>query len=141
VAVYTHLGAEDLAQERRRGAVQHHLHLLEHRLDGLGILALDRVDAGPKHWLTLARTVAGSGASGDADFAVLLGVEAGLAGDLAAARGISLDERRAQEIGMGCARCFRQDCRQRSLPPRGAPLQMDRIMRGITPFEFKPINK
>ena len=104
-------------------------------------VTFDRVDAGPKHWLTLARTVAGSGASGDADFVVMLGLEAGLAGDLAATRGVSLDERQAQKIGMGCSRCYRQGCRQRSLPPRGAPLQMDRIMRGITPFEFKPINK
>ena len=103
-------------------------------------VVVDGADAGPKHWFTLARTVAGAGAMGDANFVILIGVEASLAGDLAAARGVSLDQGRAQEIGMGCARCFRQGCRQRSLPPRGASLQMDRIMRGITPFEFRPLD-
>jgi predicted transcriptional regulator/DNA-binding XRE family transcriptional regulator len=102
-------------------------------------ITVDGADAGPKHWFTMARTVAGSGASGDANFVILLGVEASLAGDLVAARGVSLDEERAQAIGMGCARCFREGCRQRSLPPRGAPLQLDRIIRGITPFEFRPL--
>ncbi|HAU21128.1 MAG TPA: XRE family transcriptional regulator [Erythrobacter sp.] len=103
-------------------------------------ITVNGADAGPKHWFTMARTVAGSGASGDANFVILLGVEAGLAGNLAAARGVALEGARAQEIGMGCARCFRQGCRQRSFPPRGASLHLDRIMRGITPFEFKPLD-
>src|SRR3546814_11416880 len=81
----------------------------------------------------MAQTVAGAGASGDASFVVVLGVEARLAGELAAARGLSLAEGDAQDIGIGCARCFRLDCRQRSLPPRGARLQIDRITRGLTP--------
>ncbi|OGS57938.1 MAG: transcriptional regulator [Erythrobacter sp. RIFCSPHIGHO2_12_FULL_63_10] len=102
-------------------------------------ISVDGVDAGPRHWLTMAQTVAAAGSSGDASFVVVLGVEARLAGELVAARGLSLAEGDAQEIGIGCARCFRQGCRQRSLPPRGARLQVDRITRGLSPFDFKPL--
>lgn len=97
---------------------------------------VDGADGGPSHWLTMARTVDASGASGDARFAIVLGVEARLASDLSAAKGIRLDADGATAIGMGCARCHIVDCRQRSLPPRGLPLQVDRIVRGLTPFEF-----
>ena len=99
-------------------------------------IVVDGADAGPDHWLTLARTVDASGASGDARFAIVLGVEARLAGEMQDARRVRLDRESAQKIGMGCARCHILGCRQRSLPPRGAPLQIDRIVRGITPFEF-----
>lgn len=102
-------------------------------------IAVNGVDSGPDHWLTIARTVAGAGSSGDATFVVVLGVEARLAGDLSAAKGISMDRNAAQAIGIGCARCHLSDCRQRSLPPRGAPLQIDRIERGVTPFQFRPL--
>lgn len=97
---------------------------------------VDSVDSGPVHWFTLARTVAASGAGDDASFAVVLGVEARLAQNLSAARGMSLDIASAQPIGQGCARCFRSACRQRSLPPRGASLRIERMSRGLTPFEF-----
>lgn len=92
----------------------------------------------PGNWLTLARTVDGSGAYGAdaARFAVILGIEAGLAGQLAQARGLSLTPASAVPIGPGCARCHRADCQQRSLPPRGAALQFDERRRGLTPFEF-----
>lgn len=101
-------------------------------------IIVDGVDAGPKHWLTLAQTVAAAGAvGGQAGYVVVLGVEARLAGDLAAARGRSLAEGDAQPIGLGCARCFRRDCRQRSLPPRGTHPSTDRLLRGITPFDFQ----
>lgn len=102
---------------------------------------VDGVDAGPRHWLTMAQTVAAAGVvSGEASFVVVLGIEARLAGDLAAARGRSLAEDDAQPIGLGCARCFRQDCRQRSLPPRGARLSTDRLARGLTPFDFQRVD-
>lgn len=103
-------------------------------------VAVNGVDAGPDHWLTISRTVAGAGSSGDATFSLVLGLEARLAGDLAVANGISLDRRDARQIGIGCARCHVEDCRQRSLPPRGSPLQIDRIERGITPFQFRPLH-
>ena len=95
-------------------------------------------------WFTLARTVQGSGAGGQgsggtsqqADFVVALGLDAGLAGQLAAARGRSLRAEDAIPIGPGCALCRRPDCMQRSLPPRGAALHFDERARGLTPFEF-----
>ena len=95
-------------------------------------------------WFTLARTVQGSGAGGQgsggtsqqADFVVALGLDAGLAGQLAAARGRSLRAEDAIPIGPGCAQCRRPDCMQRSLPPRGAKLHFDERARGLTPFEF-----
>ena len=99
-------------------------------------VALDNPGAGPGHWLTIARTVEGSGAPGEAQFAAALGVETRFATDLAQARGLSLAEADAQPIGEGCRRCYRQDCRQRSLPPAGAALQFDRVVRGATPFRF-----
>lgn len=89
-------------------------------------------------WFTQARTVQGAGASrgGQADFVVALGLEAGLAGQLAAARGQSLQVDDATPVGPGCAQCHRPDCMQRSLPPRGASLRFDERSRGVTPFAF-----
>ena len=89
-------------------------------------------------WFTLARTVKASGASqgGEADFVVVLGLDAALAGQLAAARGQSLRAEDATAIGPGCARCHRPDCMQRSLAPRGAALKFDDRARGLTPFTF-----
>jgi XRE family transcriptional regulator, fatty acid utilization regulator len=89
-------------------------------------------------WLTLARTVEGSGAPGGegARFVVVLGLEARLAGQLAQARGLALDPAQPVPTGPGCARCQRPDCRQRSLPPRGLPLAFDERTRGLTPFDF-----
>ncbi len=99
-------------------------------------VALD--DAGEREggWLTVARSVEGSGVPGEAQFVVAIGVEAVLAGDLAQAREISLRPDDAQPIGPGCARCHRMRCTQRSLPPRGRRLAFHRERRGITPFEF-----
>jgi len=99
-------------------------------------ISVEGVDAGPSHWFTFAQTVEGSGASADARFAVVLGIEAKLASDLAQARGENLNKSEAQPVGMGCARCHRPSCRQRSLPPRGAQLKFDAISRGVTPFQF-----
>lgn len=102
---------------------------------------VDGADAGPAHWLSMARTVEAAGASGDARFVIVLGVEAKLASDLAAAKGIRLEPTGAQQIGMGCARCHIAACRQRSLPPRGASLTIDRITRGLTPFDFRSMEQ
>lgn len=90
-------------------------------------------------WFTLARTVQGSAArpgGQQARFVVALGLEAGLAGQLAEARGASLREADATPIGPGCARCHRRDCVQRSLPPQGVALRFDERSRSVTPFEF-----
>ena len=89
-------------------------------------------------WFTLARTVEGNGALGSdsARFVVVLGIETGMAGQLAAARGIELGADQTEPIGAGCALCHRADCQQRSLAPRGAVLEFDERSRGLTPFEF-----
>ena len=94
--------------------------------------------SGESAWFTLARTVEGSGAPGSeaAQFVVIVGVDAKLAPQLAQARGMELGGKTATRIGLGCARCHRADCRQRSLPPRGAVLQFDERSRGLTPFAF-----
>ncbi|MFN5818879.1 MAG: short-chain fatty acyl-CoA regulator family protein, partial [Novosphingobium sp.] len=87
-------------------------------------------------WLTIARTVEGSGAPGGhgARFVVALGIEVSLAGTLAQARELRLEAVDAVPIGPGCAACHRKDCAQRSLPPRGAALAFDERSRGLTPF-------
>ena len=93
----------------------------------------DGAGAAPAHWLTMARTVQGRGG---ARFVVALGIEARLAGDLVAARGVSLRPEDATPFGLGCARCHVHGCVQRSLPPRGAALQFSTLEQGVTPFRF-----
>lgn len=99
-------------------------------------VSLEQGDESQGGWFTIMRSVEGSGVPGEARFVVILGIEAVLAGDLAQARGISLRPSEAQIIGPGCARCYREECSQRSLPPRGRRLRFDRMRRGISPFEF-----
>ena len=100
-------------------------------------VALDVAGEREGGWLTFARSVEGSGAPGEAQFVVALGIEAVLAGDLAQAQGVSLRSQDAQPIGPGCAACHRRNCSQRSLPPRGRSLNFDVVRRGLTPFEFE----
>lgn len=96
-------------------------------------VAVDGAGAAPDHWLTIARTVEGRD---HAQFAVVLGIEMRLAGELAAARGRSMRPADATPIGHGCARCHIQGCTQRSLPPRGTALHFSAIEQGTTPFRF-----
>ncbi len=100
------------------------------------VVHLPEAGAAPANWLTISRTVEGSFSDGVARFAVILGLETRLAGNLAPSRGVSLEEEDALHIGSGCAACHIQNCRQRSLPPRGALLQFDRASHGDTPFRF-----
>ncbi|MEM9500948.1 MAG: short-chain fatty acyl-CoA regulator family protein [Pseudomonadota bacterium] len=67
-------------------------------------------EAAPKHWLTIARTIEVDGVACSARRAVVLGLEARFAGELAQARGISLDPTDAVPLGVGCPRCGRADC-------------------------------
>ena len=97
---------------------------------------LQDMPGAPAHWFTMARTVEGSGAPGEARFTVVVGLEARLAEDLAQARGLSLRTEDAQPIGLGCRRCLREDCRQRSFPPANTALRFDPVARSITPFDF-----
>lgn len=74
-------------------------------------------EAVPKHWFTIARTIEVDGAACSARKAVVLGLEARFAGELAHARGISLDPLDAVPLGVGCPRCGRADCLTPA-PPR-----------------------
>lgn len=89
-------------------------------------------------WFTFARSVhpqhRGFGAV-SAEFAVGLGVEASLAAPLALARGLDLNGA-ATPIGLGCRRCTRQDCPQRSAPPAGRALLFNERERGLSSFAF-----
>ncbi len=54
------------------------------------------------------------------------GVDAKVAAPLMAARGIDLMRSPATPIGLGCRRCTRTGCVQRSMPPLGRPLRFQR---------------
>jgi predicted transcriptional regulator/DNA-binding XRE family transcriptional regulator len=69
-----------------------------------------------------------------AEFVVAIGLSANLAGTLADARGLDLS--RGTPIGLGCRRCLRADCPQRSLAPVGRALILNERERGLTPFAF-----
>ncbi|MDB5696961.1 MAG: transcriptional regulator [Sphingomonas bacterium] len=120
---------------------------LHHAFDRPGELAVQLVElpgpgsvsaAGGERWLTMARTVVPQGrqvGAVAAEFAVGLGVEAGQAAGLAAARGIDLAGD-ATPIGLGCAACLRPDCPQRSLPPRGRALLINERERRVSALTF-----
>jgi XRE family transcriptional regulator, fatty acid utilization regulator len=90
-------------------------------------------------WFTLARTVQPQGGrSGNirADFAIGLGIDAHLAAPLAIARGVDLRNGDATPVGLGCRRCTRADCPQRSTPPAGRVLTFNEREHALTPFRF-----
>lgn len=112
---------------------------LHHAFDRPGTLAVQLVELeDASRWLTVARTVspqARAFGAVPAEFAVGLGVAAGHAGTLAAARGIDL-KGEAAPIGLGCRACFRGDCPQRSVPPMGRALNINERERGVTALTF-----
>lgn len=63
-----------------------------------------------RHWFTITRTVDGDGAMCAGRRAVVLGIEARFAGDLAHARGQSLDRLDAVPLGTPCGRCGKAEC-------------------------------
>ncbi len=67
-------------------------------------------EAAARHWFTITRTVDGDGVMCAGRRAVVLGIEARFAGDLAHARGISLDRADAVPLGTPCLRCGRTEC-------------------------------
>lgn len=67
-------------------------------------------DGASRHWFTIARTVDGDEVMCAGRRAVVLGIEARFAGDLAHARGISLDRLDAVPLGVPCGRCGRAEC-------------------------------
>ena len=70
------------------------------------------------------------------EFAVLLGCELAHARTMIYADGLDLGPLAATPIGLGCARCNRSACRQRSLAPAGVRITVDERSRGVTPFRF-----
>ncbi|MBY4636978.1 short-chain fatty acyl-CoA regulator family protein [Sphingopyxis sp. XHP0097] len=90
-------------------------------------------------WFTQSRTVAAPGSTGTnapARFAVCVGVDAKVAAPLVAARGIDLMRQPATPIGLGCRRCTRSGCVQRSMPPIGRALRFREGERGVSAFDF-----
>ena len=99
-------------------------------------------------WFTLSRAVHPQGgmAAGQSDrgalaninteFTIGLGLDAGLAAPLAAARGIDLKNGEAALVGLGCRACNRERCPQRSAPPAGRVLTFNERERGLTAFSF-----
>ncbi|MFM7379274.1 MAG: short-chain fatty acyl-CoA regulator family protein [Erythrobacter sp.] len=67
-------------------------------------------EAAARHWFTITRTVDGDGVMCAGRRAVVLGIEARFAGDLAHARGVSLDRADAVPLGTPCLRCGRSEC-------------------------------
>ena len=63
-----------------------------------------------RHWFTITRTVDVDGVICSGRRAVVLGIEARFAGDLAHARGVSLDRLDAVPLGTPCGRCGRAEC-------------------------------
>jgi XRE family transcriptional regulator, fatty acid utilization regulator len=87
--------------------------------------------------LTHATSRAGRTLSGDSGrFAIMLGLTAAMAGQLAAIRGQDPMSGPATPIGPGCRRCLRSECPQRSHPPVGRALLIHERERGVTPFNF-----
>ena len=70
------------------------------------------------------------------EFAILLACDLSQAGAMIYADGLDTGPGAATPIGLGCARCGRAACRQRSLAPTGARLTVDERSRGLTPFRF-----
>lgn len=72
------------------------------------------------------------------EFAILLAAELAGARAMIYADGLDLGPAAATPIGLGCDRCSRTACRQRSLVPAGVRLSIDERSRGMTPFRFAP---
>jgi XRE family transcriptional regulator, fatty acid utilization regulator len=67
-------------------------------------------EAAARHWFTMTRTVDGDGVLCAGRRAVVIGLEARFAGELAHARGVSLDRADAVPLGTPCLRCGRAEC-------------------------------
>lgn len=97
-------------------------------------VTLAETGPGPSLWLCLAQAKV---AANTAQFAIVLGLDASLAGELAHARGLSLARVAAVPIGPGCRQCHVAGCPQRALPPARARLTFDRFSRADIPFTFE----
>ncbi|MFN4019020.1 MAG: short-chain fatty acyl-CoA regulator family protein [Erythrobacter sp.] len=84
-------------------------------------------EASPRHWLMITRTVDGDGVMCSARRAVVLGIEARFAGELAYARGVSLDPADAVPLGTPCGRCGRAECLTPASPRMASALPRPRM--------------
>jgi predicted transcriptional regulator/DNA-binding XRE family transcriptional regulator len=92
-----------------------------------------------QRYLSVARTVrtyATAYGTVKPEFTILLSCELAHARTMIYADGLDTGPAAATPIGLGCARCGRTACRQRSLVPAGARLSVDERSRGVTPFRF-----
>lgn len=90
-------------------------------------------------WFTLSRAVEGigTGVGGlNPEFSIGLGLSADLAASLYHARGMDLSADNATAIGLGCPACTRDQCSQRSAPPKSKALKFDERETGLTPYSF-----
>ena len=85
-------------------------------------------------WRTLSRTVEGSASNvrQPSLFVVTLGVEERLGTALTSVNWPD----RAIQVGLGCMRCTRADCAQRSAPPKGRILLFNERERTMNAFHF-----
>lgn len=67
-------------------------------------------EGAPRHWFTITRSVDGDGVMCAGRRAVVLGIEARFAADIAHARGASLDRLDAVPLGSPCGRCGKAEC-------------------------------
>lgn len=111
-----------------------HLHRTFARPGEFQVQRIEVDGATPDDWVTIARTVGRSDWSG-AVYSVVIGLEARFASELAQLRREPAPLSKTS-TGMGCARCNRLSCRQRSRPPEGAALASERMTEGITPFRM-----
>ncbi|MBV8972594.1 MAG: DUF2083 domain-containing protein [Sphingomonadaceae bacterium] len=92
-----------------------------------------------QRWLSVTRTVRTYAApyrQVRPEFAILLAADLASARAMVYADGLDTGPGAATPIGLGCARCHRPACRQRSLAPAGVRLAIDERSRGLTPFRF-----
>jgi predicted transcriptional regulator len=89
-------------------------------------------------WFTSSRCVAPPGGWAGAvraRFVVTLGLAAGAASGLAAARGLDFAGE-AVPVGLGCRACTRAECPQRSAAPTGRTRTVNAREAGMSPFGF-----
>ena len=93
-------------------------------------------------WFSIARTVRRSltpwGAI-ESRFAIGLGCEIKYARRLVYAKHLDFNALDATPIGINCRLCDRPACAQRAAPPALRPLNVDELVRGISPFTFKEV--
>ena len=90
-------------------------------------------------WFTQSRSVAAPGATGSgtpARCAGCVGVDAKGAAPLIAAELGRRKHAVREPIGLGCRRCTRSGCVQRSMPPLGRTLRFREGERGMSAFDF-----